>query len=217
MSTKIEICNMALSHLGTTIEIADINERSKEARALKRFYKVALDACCRDFSFPFTKQIVQLELVEEEPNSEWLYSYRYPVQANRIKRILHPGSRDDTHDGRIPYTLSSDNSGKLIFSDMPEAYAEIVVTPANESFFSADFALAFSYRLAFYIAPSLTGGNAFTGLGDSMMAKYLNELAMARSNAANEVQKDKEQPSSLELAREGGVNSDRDSRFGRIF
>jgi hypothetical protein len=146
-----------------------------------------------------------------------LYSYRYPNTANRIKRILHPGVRDDTHDGRIPYVLSSDNSGKLIFCDQPEAYAEITVTPINESFFSADFALAFSYRLAFYIAPSLTGGNAFTGLGDSMMAKYLNELAMAKSNAANEVQKDREQPSSLELAREDGVCADRDNRFRRLY
>lgn len=217
MSTKIEICNMALFHLGTTIEIQDINERTKEAKALKTFYKTALNACCRDFDWQFTKQIVKLQLVEETPNSEWQYSYRYPNSANKVKRILHPGSRDDAYNERVPFDQSSDSSGKLIFCDQPEAYAEISVTPANESFFHADFVLAFSYRLAFYIAPSLTGGNAFTGLGDSMMAKYMNELSLAMRNAANERQKDPELPSSLELAREDGVRSDRDGRFRRIF
>lgn len=217
MATKIEICNMALFHLGTTIAIQDINEKTKEAKALKVFYGTALEACCRDFTWQFTKQIVKLQLVEENPNDEWQYSYRYPNNANLIKRILHPGSRDDTYMERVPFDQSSDSSGKLIFCDQPEAYAEISVTPINESFFHADFVLAFSYRLAFYIAPSLTGGNAFTGLGDSMMAKYLNELAIAKRNSANERQKDPEKPSSLELAREDGVCNDRDGRFRRLF
>lgn len=216
MATKIEICNMALANLGTTIEIQDINERTKEAKALKRFYQTTLEACLRDFSWPFTKKIVKLQKVADNPTPEWLISYRYPNTCVLFKRILHPGVRNDTYDGRVPFLQSSDNSGKLILCDQPEAYAEIIVIP-SESLLTPDFVLMFSYRLSFYIGPSLTGGNAFTGLGDSMMAKYLNELSIARRNAANETQKDVEQPSSLELAREGGVCADRDGRFGRLF
>lgn len=217
MSTKIEICNIALSNLGTSIEIQDINERTKEAKALKKFYGVALAACCRDFTWPFTKQFVQLQLVENNPTTEWLYSYRYPNNCILFKRILHPGMRDDTYDGRVPYIQSSDNSGKLIFCDLPEAQAEIAVVPTNESFFPPDFIMAFSYRLAFYIAPLTTGGNAFTGLKNDMMNAYMNELSIARRNAANETQADRARPSSLELFRNDGIYNDEFSIFRRLF
>jgi len=217
MATKIEICNMSVGHLGSTFEIQDINERSKEARALKRFYKTAFEATLRDFDLPSTRKIVKLQLVAENPNQEWQYSYRYPNTCLKFKRVLHPGSRDDTYDEKVPYRQDSDSTGKLILTDQPEAYAEIVEVLVNESMLPPDFVLAFSYRLSFYIAPSLTGGNAFTGLGDSMMAKYMNELSIAKRNSANETQRDPDQPSSLELAREDGVRSDRNGRFRRIF
>lgn len=211
MATEIELANMAISHLGTAGNIQSLTERSKEAKIVKTFFDIALEATCRDFTMPHTKKFVTLQLVEETPTTEWLYSYRYPNKCVLFKRILS-GIRTDTHDSRVPFVQSSDNSGKLIFTDMIDAVAEIVEIPKNLNFFSADFCLAYSFRLAFYIAPSITGGNAFSGLQRDLMQKYMLELGLARQNAANETQHDIEPPSSLELAR-GDIYCE--SRFNR--
>ena len=178
---------MALSHLGTGKVIQSLTERSEEARSINTFYDVAYVATIRDFSIPSTKKFLTLQLVEENPTSEWRYSYRYPNECVLIKRILS-GTRNDSRQTRVPFIESQDSSGKLILTDAVDAVIEAVTRPTSESFLPPDMALALSYRLAYYIAPRTTGGNAFTGLKKDMMDGYLNELAIARRNAANEIQ-----------------------------
>ena len=102
MATKIEICNMALSHLGTGKVIQSLTERSEEARSINTFYDVAYVATIRDFSIPSTKKFLTLQLVEENPTSEWRYSYRYPNECVLIKRILS-GTRNDSRQTRVPF------------------------------------------------------------------------------------------------------------------
>lgn len=208
MPTKIEIGNMALGNLGTAKQIQSFDERSEEARAIKQFFDVCFLACVRDFIWPFTKQFRTLQLVMANPTTEWLYAYRYPNDFVRFNRILS-GIRNDTRQTRVPYIESSDSQGKLILTDQQEAQAEGGVLPQNISIFPADFAIAMSYRLSYYISPRLTGGNAFSGLKKDMWDAYLNELSRARSNAANETQPDPLPESEFIRAR-GYDNSDLD-------
>src|SRR5665648_440114 len=98
MSSATEICNMALGHLASGKEIANLEtERSAEAIACRRFFDSARDAVLRDFSWPFATKIKALSLIEEDPNSEWAYSYRYPTDCLNFRRILS-GTRTDTRD-----------------------------------------------------------------------------------------------------------------------
>lgn len=200
MATKIEICNLALSNLGTGKVIASIDERSEEARVLKTYYDTTLEAVCRDFTWNFTKRFKKLALVEENPTSEWAYSYRLPNDCLLLRRILS-GNRNDTALTLVPYILSYDTQGKLLFTDMVDAEIEYVLLPVSETFFPSDFALAFSYRLAYYIAPRITGGNAFTGLKKDMQDSYMRELAAAKRTSANEVQQDQSPDSEFIIGR----------------
>lgn len=187
MASDTEICNLALSHLGVGKEIASLEtEKSQEASACRRFYDIALDATLRDYPWNFATKIEALGLVEEEPNDEWLYSYRYPTDCLFIKRILS-GIKNDTRQSRINYRVVSDSAGQLIYSDHENAEIEYTYRVTDSNIYPSDFTMALSYRLAHYIAPRVTAGDPFK-LKAEVMHLYVLELSKARSNNSNEEQ-----------------------------
>ena len=193
MSSQVDICNMALAHLGVGATISAIDERSAEARACTAFYDLCRNQVFRDFPWPFASKQDALALVEEFDGetlraSEWAYSYRYPADALVFRRILS-GSRQDTRDSLIPYRLLRDDDGALILTDVEDAEGEWTVVVENPEEYPPDFVVALSYLLAFRIAPLVTKGDQFR-LGAQAGQLYLREIAIARANAANEEKAD---------------------------
>ena len=93
MATKTEIFNMALGHLAIGKMVANFTaEQSQEARIGRIYYDIALGQVLKDVPWPFATKIAALGLLEEEPNTEWGYSYRYPSDCAHFRRILS-GSR----------------------------------------------------------------------------------------------------------------------------
>jgi hypothetical protein len=202
MASDTEIANLALSHLGVGKEISDLTtERSQEALVCKRFYEIAREATLRDFPWPFATRFVSATLIEEDPTDEWGYSYRYPANCLRIRRILS-GIRNDNRQSRAPYKLAQDDNGKLFYCDIDEAEIEYTVNEDNEDMYDSDFIMAFSLRLAAYIAPRITGGDPFK-LGERAMQLYLFELNSAKNNALNEEQVEQDVESEYIRARDG--------------
>ena len=185
MATKVEIWNMALSHLGVSKEVASVTERSKEAEACNRFYDSCVAALLTDHSWPFATKYATLALIEASPNDEWGYSYRYPTDCFFFRKILS-GTRNDTLATKVAYEVAQDDSGRVIFTDAADAECKYTVI-TGESYFTSDFILALSFRLAYYIAPRVTAGDPFK-LGPQMMQKYQFELSRSTSNAFNEDQ-----------------------------
>lgn len=188
MSAQVEICNMALSHLAVGKEIASITENTEEARVLNRFYEPARKKVLRDGSWPFATRFVALGLVESAPTSEWDYSYRYPTDCLKVRRIFS-GTRNDTRQTRVPYKLAGDSQGTLILTDMDDAEIEYTVNADNPQFYAPDFELAFSYYLAFLSASRLTRGDKYK-LGAQAFQLYQLEIKKSIGNAANEEQEE---------------------------
>ena len=190
-TTDVSISNLAISHLGVTKQIANLEtEKSEESRACRRFFTTARDKCLRDFSWPFASKIAALALIEEDPNDEWAYSYRYPSDCLEFKRILS-GTRQDTRQSRVPYKISQDDAGLLIFSDQEDAEAEYTMRTDQPELYPPDFTVALSFLLAHYIAPSLTNGDPFK-MGERALKMYLYEISRAQANAGNEEQPEEE-------------------------
>ena len=201
MASDTEICNLALSHLGIGKEIASLEtEKSQEAASCRRFYTTALDATLRDYPWAFATKIATLALVEEEPNDEWLYSYRYPTDCLFIKRILS-GLKEDTRQSRVVYRVLSDSAGKLIYTNYENADMEYTYRVTDSNIYPSDFTLALSFRLAYYIAPQITAGDPFK-LRSEVMQAYMLELGKARSNNNNEEQDAEDQESEFIRARD---------------
>lgn len=189
MSSKTEIANMAISHLGVGKEIANIEtEDTQEAKACRRFFDVARDATLGDFNWPFAENEQVLSLVETAPNTEWAYSYRYPSDCITVTRLLS-GNRKERSKDRYVYKIGKDATGSLIYGDITPITIQYIERVTDTSLFPADFTLALSFRLAFYIAARLTKGDPYKLRGD-MMAAYFAEIGSAKKNAINEMQPD---------------------------
>ncbi len=194
MSSSTRISNMALGHLGQSKRISEFNtDKSAAADTCRLWYPIALDEVLRDFSHPFLTKIEDLGLVEEDPNSEWGYSYRYPSNCLMFRRILS-GIRNDSRQTKVPYRIAQDGTGKLIFTDQSEAQAEWSVHDTDMSRWPVDLRAALALLMAFYMAPSITAGDPFK-LGDRAFKAYELMISKAKANALNE-QQDEEPPES---------------------
>lgn len=206
MSTsQLAIWNLSLSHLGVSVEVADVTERSKEAQACRRFYDQVIGEVLRDFPWPFATTFASLALVATAPTAEWAYSYRQPVDCTRFIRVL-PGLRVDTPSSRIPFRLGYDSTGSLVFCDLTSAQAEYTTNLVNESRFTPDFTQMAALLLAGYLGPRVTKGDDFK-LGDRALKLYEWRKAMAWQNAAGEQARDLSDASSFLDARAGGTDS----------
>lgn len=184
MASKVQIWNMALSHLGSGKQVASVTDRSPEAAACVLFWDQAVAEALGDYPWTFTRKTAALALVEDlredNPNSEWHYSYRLPSDCVSIRRIPS-GIRTDTNGSVIRFIEGQDDQGSLIYTDLEGAEAEYtyLVTDANK--FPAKFAQALSLLLAVYIAPRVTDGSR-TNLREQAAQLYMSTLAKAQSN-----------------------------------
>jgi hypothetical protein len=201
MASKTDICNLALSHLGQGKEISDIDtEQSQEASACRRFINDALDATLIDHDWSFATRFETLGLITASPTSEWGYSYRYPSDCLKVRRILS-GLRQDSESSKIPFKIIQDDAGKVIYTDQANAEVEKTVTISDPEYFTAQFSLALSFRLAAYISPRITGGDPFK-MKSEMLAQYAIELQAAKTNDLNELRLDKKPKSEFETGRQ---------------
>jgi len=185
MAYNTEIANLALGHVGATVEIADLStEQSREAKAIRRFWDTCLEQTVRDFPWPFLTRTFAVNLVEEEPTTDWLFSYRYPPDCYFIRKILS-GVNVTTYTENIDFEIQSDTTGQLIMTNQEDAVIEYTKMVTNFEKVPSDFKMALSYRIGMYIAPSLTAGDPFK-MKEYCEAGYLKEISKAQANAINE-------------------------------
>lgn len=199
-ASDTEIANIALTHLGITKRIGNIeSERSNEALTIKVLLPTLKEKALRDYPWPFATVIEALVLIEADPNDEWGYSYQYPQNALMFRRILS-GLRTDARNTRIAHRIVKSGSSKVVLTDRVDAYAEYTYNETDPSKYTPDFAIAVSLLVAGYAAPALTGGDPFK-LGERSLQKYVVEYGLARANASNEEQPDENPDSEFTRAR----------------
>lgn len=186
MASEVEICNQALSHIGSGKPIAILTERSEEAEVCRTFYAGTRDIVLRDFPWPFASRIVALGLVATDPNDDWGYSYRYPTDCLHDIKIMGAGRNIGAGD-RIEYEIGSDSTGGLVYADQADAELKYTARITDPNRFTPDFAEALGYLMAVKIGPRLTGGDP-RGLVKEAERRYMWCISKAKASAANEGQ-----------------------------
>lgn len=203
-----DLANEALSHLGVSVEIANLDsDKSKEAKACRRFYDRTLDEVLRDFPWGFANVIEPLALVEDFTNfeSDWIYSYRYPANAVAIRRLFLDGAGRPLNDrARAPYTIGRDDAGLLLYADLASATVEYTIRETDISRFPPDFASAFTHLLAHKIGPRIAGDRV--QLVAAQYPLYQAALDKAKSNAMNEQRADREPAGEILRSRAGDTD-----------
>lgn len=156
MATKVQICNIALGLIGSKAKIEALAETSTEARYCNLFYGDARDETLGDFPWKFATRVSTLAILDEPPSQlSWAYQYAYPNPCIRVIRILP----EDVENKRQPFEtrLQDSDDKRVIWTNVPNAAAEHIVSIDDPSIYSRAFIRAFSWRLASYLALPIKG------------------------------------------------------------
>lgn len=149
-----DICNRALSRLGTRATIASLDESSTEARAVSIWYGATRDALLRMHDWNFARRRMALADFGGPPTG-WAYRFALPVDCLRVLRlttgVLRSASLPPPH-----FEVAGGDSGRMLLCDEPTpeiVYTARVVDPA---LFDVGFAQALVDQLAAHIAYPIT-------------------------------------------------------------
>ncbi len=156
MASKIDVYNMALSHIGSTETVADDMERSVERITCSRFWDTCRDALFsyKDVEWKFATATVALASIGTPPDG-WGYQYRYPNDCINALEILNGYSRSTPEALRVPFEVRYEANGRVIVCDMESAVLRYTKRVEEVERWPAYFVEAMAARLASFIAAPL--------------------------------------------------------------
>lgn len=201
MASEVEICNLALSHLGDSATVASIDppEGSSQAEHCARFYPIARDALLElhDWSFA-TSRIALAQVTNSWP--EWTYAYALPSDAAKIIAILASDAPADYSGAYPPATcyggLNANQMGvytpqpfvcetaadgnEIIFTNQINAVARFKRAVTNTARFSALFTDTLGWYLSSYLAGPVLKGDSGIATAKANMQVAMGMLAQAK-------------------------------------
>lgn len=180
MSSDVEICNLALSHLGT-YSITTLNDATQEGRKCKQHFATARDFCLRTFPWNFAEKRAALAVLSTETAVGYEYAYAYPADCLSARLIYAAVPGVEPLDFYI--TSLDDLSGKKILCDEAEAVLIYTAKVESAAVFDPSFTVALSYHLASVLAVPLTKDKV---LMKSMLQAYVQYMSLAQAANAKE-------------------------------
>ena len=208
MASEVDICNLALGHLGDTATVASLDppEGSAQAEHCARVYPLARDSLLEVHTWGFATQRVQLALLGSGW-PEWDYCYAAPSDALNILAVLPPDANDDYSGSSTASWDSSSNvpisaggqyvpqafscelnadGAEVIYTDQATAVLRYTGRVTDTTKFAPTFVLALSWHLAALLAGPIIKGDAGAAEAKRCAAMAEAWLAKARESDANQ-------------------------------
>ncbi len=211
MPSVVDICNLALAHLGDDANVASIDppEGSAQAEHCARFYPIARDTLLQMHNWNFASKRVTLAAVTM-PYHQWKYSYAAPADMMVAVAVLPPEAENDYATKFTPsdypywnanytpivaagqyvpqrFSIEMDTAGnKVIYTDQDGAllrYQSLVSDPTK---FDPLFTLALSWHLASMLAGPVIKGEEGAAEAKRCTQMALMYLGQARASDANQ-------------------------------
>lgn len=213
MASEVDICNLALAHIGDTATVSSLSppEGSAQADHCARFYPIARDSLLELHSWGFsTKRVVLAQLATTV--SEWDYCYAMPNDALNLLGVLPPDSADpysaplavSPQYGYLsmttpvvgaasyvtqPYVCEVNDTGaSVIYTDQINAVLRYTAKVTDTTQFSPLFVTTLSWHLAAMLAgPVIKGdvGAAEAKRCAAMAQMYLGKAEESDTNQRN--------------------------------
>lgn len=196
MASEVEICNLALSHVGAD-SIQSLDDKTKEANKCKLHYGPDRDAVLGKHRWSFATKRVILALLSETVTG-WEFAYQYPSDCLKAREIYndlnnvtglaqHHHCHDHIHTpiDRIPFEvmLKEDGSSKMVVTDKEDAELVYTAKVTDPNIFDTQFIDALSWKLASNLARPLRANER---METSLFNKYLFIVGAAEAASANE-------------------------------
>ena len=198
MATEVDICNLALAHLGDDATIAALSppEGSAQAEKAARFYPIARNTLLEMHTWNFASKRGNLALTTNSLD-QWDYAYVAPADMMSPVAIISPTAQNDyatrMSAGDTPGGITSNYAptivagqytpqqfsleGDLIYTNQENAMLRYQAFITDPSLFSPLFVITLSWHLASMLAgPVIKGdqGAADAKRSSQMMVNYLN-------------------------------------------
>lgn len=204
MASAVDICNVALAHLGDTATVSSIDppDGSAQAQHCARFYPFARNSLLEMATWGFaTKRVALAQLTNI--SSQWLYTYAIPAGVISLIAVLPADATDDYSApvapsvcqtdllGTVytpqPYTVETLTDGsQVILTNVENALLRYVYTVEDTTQLSPLFTLALSWLLASFLAGPLLKGETGAAEAKRCLAVFQAFKAEATSSDAND-------------------------------
>ncbi len=179
MANAVDICNIALSHLGSDAVVTSISppDGSVEAGRCAQFYPIARKVMLSVTNWSFaTKRVALAEVTN--PSSVWLYAYAQPADCLKPIHIFKLGAEEeDTADFEI--------EDGVILTNEAEAVLKYTRDVTDTTKYSSPFVSALSWMLSSYLAGPIIKGAAGANASTSLLERAMVEARAAGANDAN--------------------------------
>lgn len=181
MSSVIDVCNLALSHLGDEATVASIDppEGSAQAGHCARFYPMARTALLTKFTWSFATRRADLALTSNPALSGWEYVYALPNNCLKPLAVRAPADASQAFlasligrdiSGMYPYghpdndhkqfAVESDSTGALVlYTNIENAVLGYIHDTTDTTRWTPLAILALARLLASYLAGPLIKGD----------------------------------------------------------
>ena len=203
MASDVEICNLALSHLGDTANVTSIDppEGSAQAEHCSRFYPVARGMLieAHDWSWA-TRRISLTPLVATV--SPWAYAYGKPNLMIKAIAVLDPEASDDytipaafeTERACLPLSYAPQpfaietlpTGEEAILTNQENAVLRYVESVTDTAKFPPLAVMALSWLVASMLAGPIIKGADGAAEAKRCLAVYKEVLGMAVNSDSNQ-------------------------------
>ena len=180
MATEVDICNLALAHLGDDATIATIKppEGSAQAEKAARFYPIARDSLLEMHTWNFASKRGALALTTVTLD-QWEYAYQAPADLMTPVAIISPSAQNDyatrMSAGDTPGGITSNYAptivagqyspqqfaveGAYIYTNQEKAVLRYQAYVTDPTLFSPLFITTLSWHLASMLAGPVIKGD----------------------------------------------------------
>lgn len=181
--SDVTICNQALSHLGSEVQIVSIDppDGSREAGYAARFFRVARMELIELHNWSFALRRKRLALSAVEPPFGWTYVYSAPANAIEVIEVIPEGD-----DEGMRYQFENG----LIYTNAPFASVLYKVDVPDTTQWTPLFASALSYLLASYLAGPLIRGAQGAQTANAWREAATSAIFRGAASDANQAHED---------------------------
>lgn len=213
MPSVIDICNLALGHIGDEANVSAIDPPDGSAQAVhcSRFYPIARDSLLEMHDWNFASTRIELALLEVTL-SQWAYAYAAPNNMIAARKVLDAAAPDDWSYGLpapfAPMPLSfgfdappeqgvytprryvvetiQETGAKVIYTNQQNALLLFTRQVDDPTKFSPLFVQVLSFLLASYLAGPIIKGDEGRNVATAMLRTAMSFLPSATSSDANQ-------------------------------
>lgn len=193
MASVVQLCNMALSHIGSAARVTSLSppDGSVEAGLCFTFYELARTELLEPGNWRFALKRADLASVTND-STQWAYAYALPSDCMRALRVFPAGDPATVFDDTTAAFVANDQGsarfdleGDVLRTNVDDATLLYTRDVTDTTKFTPSFTSALSYLLASYLAGPVVKGNEGAKLGDSMRQRALSIASMSATASAN--------------------------------